>query len=261
MTSTETIRRTRFENGIEKVHEDWLAIEEPLEIRLNGQALSITMRTPGNDLDLTRGFLITEQIVSTPAQILDLEVISENIVSAQVPPEILQKKCWVRNFYASSSCGVCGKSSIDQLKIHSPVIQSDFSISRSQFLQVPNQMRGSQQLFERTGGLHAAVLFNSEGGMLALREDVGRHNAVDKVIGWAASAMGLPIREAGLFVSGRTSFEILQKAIAAGIPLVGAVSAPSSLAVRLAREYHVTLAGFVRGDTFNLYSDHGQIRG
>ncbi len=252
-----TAHETIFHEGSspELHRNDFLVVEEPLEIRLNGQALSVTMRTPGEDKELVRGFLYTEQIIQKLEEILMCESTAPNIVEVRVPEAILEGKCWLRNFYASSSCGVCGKASIDQLKITRPVAKSSFCIELGHLYNVPTRMRKAQKIFEQTGGLHGAALFDSFGEIVTLREDVGRHNAVDKVIGWAMVSKKIPISDFGLFVSGRTSFEIMQKAIAAGISLVAAVSAPSSLAVELAREYRVTLLGFVRGKSLNVYAD------
>jgi len=246
---------------------DQLVSEEPLEMRLNGEALAVTMRTPGDDFELVRGFLYTEQIVNRPEEILGLERPGNgakeshtNVVSATVPPKILEGKCWLRNFYASSSCGVCGKASIEQLRLTRPIIESSFRVGVERLYQVVGRMRKLQALFNQTGGLHAAALFNERGEVVVVREDVGRHNAVDKVVGWAMESYQVPVRDLGLFVSGRSSFEIVQKAIAAGIPFVGAISAPSSLAVSLAKEYRVTLAGFVRGETCSVYSEPDRIQ-
>lgn len=254
------IERKRLGFGdVEVRSEDFVAVEEPLEIRLNGEALSVTMRTPGNDFDLVRGFLYTEQIIHRPEDILSIQVISENVVGVTVPKGILEGKCWVRNFYASSSCGVCGKASIEQLKITRPIVESKFRIGLQILLEIPSDMRRSQEAFDQTGGLHATVIFDDRGAIQILKEDVGRHNAVDKAIGWSMMKRKLPLSDLGLFVSGRVSFEIMQKAIAAGIPIVGAISAPSSLAIRLANEYHVTLVGFVRNGSLNVYYDEGRI--
>lgn len=241
--------------------EDVLAAEEPLEIRLNGEALSVTMRTPGQDEDLVGGFLWTEQILDEPADLLGLATVSPNVVDARVAPRVLEGKCWLRNFYASSSCGVCGKASIEQLRISRPIVASPLRVAAELLWSLPERMRARQEVFERTGGLHAAALFDAAGELLCLREDVGRHNAVDKVVGWALAEGRLPLGEAILLVSGRTSFEILQKAIAAGIPLLAAVSAPSSLAVRLAEDFGVTLVGFLRGRNMNVYAHGGRIQG
>lgn len=263
-----TAKRTQLSSGQAALASvDQLVVEEPLEIRLNGEALSVTMRTPGDDFALVRGFLFTEGIVSGGQDIQAIQYVNENpvnqgnIVSVAVPSKILEGKCWRRNFYASSSCGVCGKASIEQLQIKRPKIESQFMIKIEKLYLVPNQMREAQAVFEETGGLHAAALFDSKGKILCVCEDVGRHNAVDKVIGWAMENMTLPLKDMGLFVSGRTSFEIMQKAISAGIPLVGAVSAPSSLAVQLANEYGVTLAGFVRERSLSIYAGEERILG
>lgn len=260
MNPTSILKRRYAEGKFGTPQPDLVAVEEPLEIQINHQPLSITMRTPGEDFDLVRGFLFTEQLIERSDDLLQLEALEENRINAQVNPKLLNEKNWQRNFYVSSSCGVCGKASIDQLQLKRPRVSSSFQIDAERISDLPIRMRNAQRLFEKTGGIHAAALFDSSGEILQLREDVGRHNAVDKVIGWALAEGRIPLIDTGLFVSGRTSFEILQKAASAGIPVVAAVSAPSSLAVSLAKEYGMTLIGFVRGETFNLYYDGGHLR-
>jgi FdhD protein len=248
--------------------DDYLAAEEPLEIRIGRDPLSVTMRTPGQDLELAAGFLFTEGLVEHREQIVKLEGASSgadskhgNVVQVQLAPEAapdLEKMR--RHFFAASSCGICGKASIDSVR--SRLLQPpnpDFRFEAEVLLRLPDALRASQAVFGRTGGLHAAALFDSSGELLVLREDIGRHNAVDKVIGWALLEGRLPLGDSALLVSGRGGFEIVQKAIVAGLPIVASVSAPSSLAAQLARELHLTLIGFLRGRRFVIYCGEERI--
>jgi FdhD protein len=253
--------------------DDVLAVEEPLEIRVAGSALSITMRTPGNDFDLAAGFLVSEGVISRSDQIAAIRYCAgatadgENTfnvldvtLSRGVP---LPDPSIERNFYMTSSCGLCGKASIDAVRTLSryPVADDPVPVSDELLVSFPDRLRESQDVFEKTGGLHAAALFDAESGrMLVLREDVGRHNAVDKVIGWALTAGMLPLRGTVLMVSGRASFELVQKASMAGIPILSAISAPSSLAVDLAREVGLTVVGFLRGSSMVVYTGADRIR-
>jgi FdhD protein len=248
--------------------DDYLAAEEPLEIRIGRNPLSVTMRTPGHDLELAAGFLFTEGLVERRHQILTLENAAQddvgkrgNVVEAELTadaaPDFDKMR---RHFFAASSCGICGKASIDSVR--SRVLRSpnqDFRIDPDLLVRLPDALRSAQDVFERTGGLHAASLFDSQGGLLVLREDIGRHNAVDKVIGWALLKDRVPLGDSVLVVSGRGGFEIVQKAIVAGIPVVASVSAPSSLAVRLARELRLTLIGFLRGKRFVIYAGEERV--
>lgn len=242
-----------------EITDDSLVVEEPLEIRLDGTSLAVVMRTPGNDADLVLGFAITEGIVTTPvsvARVVDLGEGRWNLETADgvaVDPAQFQ-----RNFYSTSSCGVCGKASIDAIRItgakppEGPVVTSDVILS------LPSKLMAGQAAFHSTGGLHAAAAFDPAGEVIAIREDVGRHNAVDKVIGHlAASAWPLP--SLGLMVSGRISFEITQKAAVAGISLICGVSAASSLAVDLADEFEMTVVGFLRDGGFTVYTGESRI--
>ena len=242
---------------------DYLAAEEPLEIRIGDEPISVTMRTPGDDLELAAGFLFTEGLVQTRDQIASLEVEHDerasnpgNVVVARLASGVTNDtEKMRRNFFAASSCGICGKASIDSVR--SRTLQSpnrDFRCSAELLLKLPDALRASQAVFGRTGGLHAAALFNVSGELLVLREDIGRHNAVDKVIGWALRDNRIPLANEILLVSGRGGFEIIQKAIVAGIPVVASVSAPSSLAVKLARELGLTLVGFLRERRFVIYA-------
>lgn len=249
--------------------EDYLAAEEPLEIRVGEHPLSVTMRTPGHDLELSAGFLFTEGLITKREQIVSLENVVEdgetnrgNVVRAVLAPESTPDfEKMRRHFFAASSCGICGKASIDAVRSRSlEPPNPDFRLDAEVLLRLPDALRASQAVFGRTGGLHAAALFDAKGELLVLREDIGRHNAVDKVIGWALLENRVPLREAVLVVSGRGGFEIVQKAIVAGLPIVASVSAPSSLAVQLARELGLTLIGFLRGRRFVIYAGEERIK-
>ncbi len=250
---------------------DSVAAEEPLEIRVNGKRLAVTMRTPGDDFALVMGFLLSEGIITSRDDVITARYCSGgpnqdentyNIVdvslAAHVPP---LEAALERNVLTTSACGLCGKTSIDSVRTMSsyPVDHDNLQISEKTLIELPEKLRDHQKVFDKTGGLHAAALFTPDGEMLALREDVGRHNAVDKVIGWALQEGMLPLSGHVLMVSGRSSFELTQKAIMAGIPVLSSVSAPSSLAVELANESGLTLVGFLRGETFVIYSGEQRI--
>src|SRR3954463_6918966 len=243
---------------------DTIAAEEPLEVRVDKRPLAVTMRTPGHDLDLALGFLFTEGVIRSPEDVRtaqlcagDQEPNTYNVVevslAAGVPAPVTDPS---RNFYTTSSCGVGGKASIDAVRTRSayPVAADPAQVSATTLTGLPGTLRKAQRTFESTGGLHAAGLFTVDGELIAVREDVGRHNAVDKVVGWALLEGRLPLSEYALMVSGRGGFEIIQKALVARIPLVASVSAPSNLAVKLARELGQTLVGFLRGRRFIVYS-------
>jgi FdhD protein len=249
-------------------HDDIVA-EEPLELRLAAGAttatLAVTMRTPGNDFELAAGFVRSEAIVKTRDEIAGLTYCVDpavdpdqryNIVTIELRSPVRQPDLarFERHFTMNSSCGVCGRAQLDSLRELGAPIDDDVRLPASVLYALPERMHRAQRLFAATGGLHAAALFDERGEALVVREDVGRHNAVDKLVGWALLAARLPLRRCTLMVSGRASYEILQKAVMAGAPIVASVSAPSSLAVDLAREFNVTLAGFVRGDRANLYA-------
>ncbi|MEU7865517.1 formate dehydrogenase accessory sulfurtransferase FdhD [Dactylosporangium sp. NPDC049140] len=251
---------------------DTLAAEEPLEIRVGGAALAVTMRTPGDDLDLAIGFLLTEGVIRQAADVVtaklcagDEEPNSYNVVdirlSADIPAPVTQQAA--RNFYTTSSCGICGKASIDAVRTRSAfdVSRDPLTVAPEVLAGLPDALRRRQRAFDTTGGLHAAGLFTPGGELVCLREDVGRHNAVDKVVGWAVRQERLPLEGHVLMVSGRASFELCQKAWMAGIPLLAAVSAPSTLAVDLATEAGLTLVGFLRGSTFNVYASPQRVQG
>jgi len=253
---------------------DRLVTEEPLEIRLSAGAarrtLAVTMRTPGNDFELAAGFLIGEGIVARRDEIatidycLDEELDADqryNVVNVALNRAALpQLERFERHFVTSSACGVCGRARLDALRdLGVAPLDDDLRISPELLYSLPGRMREAQRVFDSTGGLHAAALFDESGLPLAVREDVGRHNAVDKLVGWAALANALPLSRRLLVVSGRAGYEILQKAAVARIPLVASISAPSSLAVELARAFNVTLAGFVRGERANVYAARERI--
>lgn len=231
--------------------QDLLAVEEPLQIRVNGRDLSITMRTPGHDRELAAGFLFTEGILKTRADVLAIDS-AENTVTLTLADGIDPGAA--RNFYTTSSCGVCGKASIESLHSVGCAMLPHVAVAREVIHSLPEKLRVAQSVFDHTGGLHGAAIFDTSGKMESVREDVGRHNAVDKLIGAAFLGGRLPLGDRILMLSGRASFELVQKAVMAGIPVVAAVGAPSSLAVQTARRFGMTLAGFVRDGRFNIYS-------
>ena len=262
-------RVTVVENGRHRVRDDQLAAEEPLEIRLQAggdtQTVAVTMRTPGNDFELAAGFLHNEGIVGETSQVsgitycVDADVDADqryNIVNVGLRLASLPELATLeRHFYTTSACGVCGKASLDAIEMRDcPALPAGPKVSPSILTALPEKLRAAQGLFEATGGLHAAGLFDAEGNLVCLREDVGRHNAVDKLIGWAFMQRKLPLHDSILLVSGRASFEILQKSTVAGLPVVCAVSAPSHLAVDVAHRFGVTLIGFLRGERLNVYA-------
>ncbi len=261
------------ENSVVRSRPDQLAIEEPLEIRLVSpqQTVAVTMRTPGADFDLTAGFLYSEGVVSHRQDIwrmsycdtkdIDIEQ-RYNIINVGLKEGLLPDlQPLERHFFTTSACGVCGKASIEALQIRGcPVIPTGMEVPAQIIYSLPDKLRSAQGVFTATGGLHAAGLFDAQGQLLRLREDVGRHNALDKLVGAALLADELPLNNHIVMVSGRSSFEILQKCLTAGVPIVCAVSAPSSLAVALAKEFGITLVGFLRGQRFNVYSGFERIR-
>jgi FdhD protein len=263
------------ENGLSSSRSDRLAVEEPLQICLNGSPLSITMRTPGSDLDLAVGFLFTEAIISDVDQILSMRAEpgaedpadpatenSSDRVTIRLKPEVTIDPARIRrNFYTSSSCGVCGKLAIGALEVHPPrpIRPSGPKYSSDLVYRLPDLLRQTQHAFDRTGGLHAAALFSPEGTLLGLREDVGRHNAVDKLIGFALRDGTVPLEDSLILVSGRAGYELVQKSVMAAIPVLAAVGAPSSLAVEMAKRFGMTLVGFLRGHRFNIYSGNWRI--
>jgi FdhD protein len=288
---------------------DYLAAEEPLEIRIQGHSIAVVMRTPGEDRELAAGFLVTEGLVHSAHDVLDIRhrphclmlgkdasgqrrrhnapsgqgpnpvdhrvQVKEEFPSSQAmspsdgnvvnvllrQPESLDLKRLTRHVFSSSSCGICSKASIDAVRQQFPLIDDDFEVDLQVLLGLPATLASAQETFKRTGGLHACALFDLAGHLLVLREDVGRHNALDKVVGWALQADRLPLRQHILLLSGRASFEMMQKALAAGIPIVAAISAPSSLAAEFARESGQTLVWFLRGERMNIYAGAERLRG
>jgi FdhD protein len=259
-----------WDDGKLRRKDDYLAAEEPLEIRVGSEPLSVTMRTPGHDRELAAGFLFTEGLIQRREQIVKLESAEPqdgtnrgNVIEAgltpDAAPDFVKMK---RHFFAASSCGICGKASIDSIRSRLLAAPNpDFRLDAELLVQMPDALRSSQDVFQRTGGLHAAALFDPRGQLLVLREDIGRHNAVDKVIGWALLEGRVPLSDSVLLVSGRGGFEIVQKSIVAGVPVVASVSAPSSLAVQLARELRLTLIGFLRGRRFVIYAGEERVAG
>jgi FdhD protein len=277
--SETTVRIRHVADGSVEDRDDHLAVEEPLEIRVvfgsaesrTALSLSVTMRTPGHDFDLTAGFLFTEGILSSPEEIVSLEFCgpkasgrpNSNIVRAELVPSVdLDVKRLQRNFFTTSSCGICGKASLDALQVQGleTLDMTRPRVSSSVISQLPDRMRKAQPVFSSTGGLHAAGLFDSDGTLLDVREDVGRHNAVDKLLGRRFLDGKTPLGEQIMVVSGRASFEILQKALVAGVPMMIAVGAPSSLAVEMAEQFGLTLIGFATKDRFNLYTGAERMR-
>ncbi len=273
-TARRRVTRIALEDGAPASERaDLLAAEEPLGIRIGGQAASLTMRTPGDDIDLTAGFLLTEGIVGAADDIAAIRICSgeqcghaDHEGMGNIADVTLRAAAdWQaprRNFLTTSACGVCGKASIDDLRAASRFdLRADqVRVAAAVLAALPDRLREAQRVFERTGGLHAAGLFTADGTLLAIREDVGRHNAVDKVLGWAVQAGRLPLTGCILLVSGRASFELVQKAVMAGVPVLAAVSAPSSLAAELADEAGLTLIGFLRGRSMNAYAGPQRIR-
>lgn len=252
-----------IEPGVDQSRLDVLAVEEPLEIRINGKAISITMRTPGNDAQLAAGYLFSEGVVRSPGDIAGIWQPARNTVElilcadADIDLERLN-----RRFNITSACGVCGKASLEALEMAGcPALPEESPMIDAEVLhRLPETLREAQSLFEQTGGLHACALFDFEGHLQSVREDVGRHNALDKLVGTEFLAERTPLSERMLLVSGRASYELIQKALMAGIPVVVAVGAPSSMAVELARRCHMTLVGFLRNYRFNAYSGASRIR-
>jgi len=267
MTSARSIDVTRvneWKDGHLQSVQDYLVAEEPLEIRVNNEALAVTMRTAGHDLELTAGFLFTEGVIQDATQIVDLKPVAingkSNVVEAQLD-HAASLEDFRRNFTATASCGVCGKASIESVRLRGIRPPStEFAIDPELLCSLPEKLHAQQVVFGRTGGLHAAALFDSKGKLTVLREDIGRHNAVDKVIGWALQQRQLPLSNYAMMVSGRGGFEIVQKALEAGVPILASVSAPSGLAVQLAREFGMTLVGFLRGRRFVIYSGPSRIK-
>jgi FdhD protein len=272
-TTTET-RIVTVEDGRERAGFDRLATEEPLEIRLRAggamRSVAITMRTPGNDFELAAGFLYNEGVIggldaiSGITYCVDPEIDADqryNIVNVDLAgPAMPVLDTLERHFTMTSACGICGKAQLDALRDRGlPPITTDLRVTAAQICALPDRLRAVQRVFATTGGLHAAAAFAADGTVIVSREDVGRHNALDKLVGWALLQRRLPLRDTILLVSGRASYELVQKAVAAGIPFFCSVSAPSSLAVEVARAFGITLCGFVRGNRFNVYAGEDRI--
>jgi FdhD protein len=280
-TARRRVTRISVDAGGVSERADLLAAEEPLGIRIGGQAISLTMRTPGDDIDLTAGFLVSEGIIASAADIASIRICDGqqcshdhsasdhgasqdgasadevgNIADVALRPGLTVQPALRRSFLTSSACGVCGKASIEDLHVPGrfDLFQDQVQVTAAVLAGLPDALREAQRVFERTGGLHAAGLFSAGGQLLAVREDVGRHNAVDKIVGWAVQAGRLPLTGCILLVSGRASFELVQKAVLAGVPVLAAVSAPSSLAAELAADAGLTLVGFLRGGSMNVYT-------
>ncbi|WP_432101942.1 formate dehydrogenase accessory sulfurtransferase FdhD [Streptomyces sp. bgisy091] len=267
---TERRRTIRVRDGAVTTRPDTLVAEEPLEIRLNGRPLAITMRTPGDDFALAAGFLVSEGVIGESSEVQSIVycagatadgVNTYNVVDVKLAPGVAVPDITLeRNVYTTSSCGLCGKASLDAVRTatrHPVADTPPVLVTPALLSALPGRLREAQRVFDRTGGLHAAALFSPEGELLDVREDVGRHNAVDKLVGRALTDGRLPLSRSVLLVSGRASFELAQKAVMAGIPVLAAVSAPSSLAVDLAAESGLTLVGFLRGSSMNVYAgDH-----
>jgi FdhD protein len=266
--------RAHSDDGPARERDDHVAVEAPLEVRIAGRPVTVLMRTPGDDHELVRGFLFNEGIIARAADIVEIarpaqveesergNVVAVALAAPDRPAAKHGSSDHVRSdhggidrlFYSSSSCGVCGKKTIASLAVQGSICESRLRVSRRLLAGLPDRLRAVQSTFSLTGGVHASGLFTSDGELAAVREDVGRHNALDKVIGWALAAGRLPLSEHLLLVSGRVSYEIVQKAIAAGLPLIAAVGAPSSLAITLAERFKITLVGFLRSTGMNVYA-------
>jgi FdhD protein len=273
MSSTSSaleVKIVRVEADVTRVIVDVAAAEEPLELRLGGQPFVVIMRTPNADRELAAGFLLSEQIVTAPGDVAEMRYCTDadgrdtaNVLNiwlqGDATPRAQRALAGRRHVTANSACGVCGRRSIEDLLTGRRSVDAKSDVKRTVIASLPDTLRAAQPTFDRTGGLHAAGLFTTAGCLRRIAEDVGRHNAVDKVIGASLFADDVPLGDTVLFVSGRTSFEIVQKAVVAGIPIVASVSAPSSLAIELAREAGVTLIGFVRSAGFNIYTGHERV--
>ena len=270
VTARRRVRHVTADDAVARP--ETLVVEEPLEIRVNGVPLTVTMRTPGSDVELAQGFLLTEGLIARRDDILSVRycrganeegVNSYNVLDVTLAPDVPAPDVDpTRNFYTTSSCGVCGKASLEAVRLISKHCPGDdpSMVSAETLSTLPAKLRDGQKVFAATGGLHGAALFASDGTPLVVREDIGRHNAVDKVVGWALEQRRIPLSGTVLLVSGRASFELTQKAVMAGIPVLAAVSAPSSLAVDLASQSGLTLVAFLRGDSMNIYTRPDRVK-
>lgn len=266
----ERVEVERLGGGLAGGCHDAVAREEPLELQLGGASLAVVMRTPGHDPELALGFLVTERVVSGPGDVVSVRHCGEarspeavgNVVRVVLAEHVaVDLEDLRRNLYASSSCGICGKATIENALASAPPLRDATRFDADFFYSLPERLAGRQAAFARTGGMHAAALFGPDGELLVVREDVGRHNAVDKVIGWGCREGRLPLAGHVLLVSGRISYEVAQKALAARIPVVAAISAPTSLAIELATRAGLTLVGFLRGRSANVYGDRSRVAG
>jgi FdhD protein len=278
--SIASVNIVRYENDTKQHTVDLLAVEEPLEIRLGygpindrlQKSISVTLRTPGHDFELATGFLFTEGVLQSIGDIYKIAYCTEansienkeNIVRVELQPDVqIDITKLQRNFYTTSSCGVCGKESIEAIKVNCklPIVNNELIVDKRIIISLPEKLRAKQNVFEHTGGLHACALFDETGNLVLLREDVGRHNAMDKLVGAGLAKSGISFfADEILLLSGRASFELLQKAIMANIKIVCSVGAPSSLAVSLANEFDITLIGFLRGNKFNIYTNPQRVK-
>ncbi|RDH80095.1 formate dehydrogenase accessory sulfurtransferase FdhD [Mycolicibacterium moriokaense] len=270
VTARRRVRHVTADDAVARP--ETLVVEEPLELRVNGKPITVTMRTPGSDVELAQGFLLTEGVIGHRDDLLTVRYCkgvgpenlnTYNVLDVTLAPGVAMPQVDItRNFYTTSSCGVCGKASLDAVRTISRYSPGDDAsqVKADTLSSMPQQLRAEQKVFASTGGLHGAALFDADGTTLAVREDIGRHNAVDKVIGWAVEQNRIPLSGTVLLVSGRASFELTQKAVMAGIPVLAAVSAPSSLAVDLASQSGVTLVAFLRGESMNVYTRPDRIK-
>lgn len=261
-----TVQLLRRSGGTWEARQDVVACEEPLEIRVEGRSVAVVMRTPGHDEELAAGFLVSEGVVKHPRDLLEISqcpVTTDskgNVVDVLLGGAVVNWDSLTRHVFSASSCGLCGKTSLDSVFQQFPDVTAAWQIEASFLAALPAKLRAAQDTFETTGGLHACAVFDLAGNLIVSREDVGRHNALDKVLSWALMQDRLPLDQHVLLLSGRVSFEMMQKALAAGIPLVAAISAPSSLAVEFAERSGQTLVGFLRGETMNLYAHTERVR-
>lgn len=258
--TTVNIQRLRLHQNAEQLT-DSVVVEEPLEIRVEGRSLAVIMRTPGHDEELAAGFLVSESVVKKQSDIFEVSICPStskgggNVVDVLLSGVEVNWDSLTRHVFASSSCGLCGKAAVESVFQHFPPVNAQWKVNAALLATLPDKLRAAQATFDQTGGLHASALFDLKGNLMVVREDVGRHNALDKVLGYGLCNGLLPYRNCILLVSGRVSFEIMQKALAGGISFLAAISAPSSLAVQFALEANQTLVGFLRGDRMNVYAN------